>query len=106
MLIFILTLISIDGLVSALFVTILNAAAPFVNLNSSLARLLFALGNPSLLSLVGSRMLFNMKEAGEHGVNEGTNCMVSTMSEIQFNAQARGEVTNTGATISNSEMNA
>lgn len=32
-----------------------------------------ALGSPTLLCILGSRMLFNLKEAAEHGVNTGTN---------------------------------
>ena len=32
-----------------------------------------ALGSPTLLCILGSRMLFNLKEAAEHGVNIGTN---------------------------------
>ena len=31
------------------------------------------LGNPTLLSILGSRMFFNLKEAAEHGINTGTN---------------------------------
>ena len=30
-------------------------------------------GNSALLSILGSRMMFNLKEAGELGVNGGTN---------------------------------
>ena len=30
------------------------------------------IGNPSLLCILGSRMFFNLKEAGEAGINEGT----------------------------------
>ena len=45
-----------------------------------------ALGNPALFTILGSRMLFNLKEAAELGVHEGTNVRVSTrtMSEINF----------------------
>jgi hypothetical protein len=34
--------------------------------------LLTGVGNPTLLCLLGSRMFFNLKEAGEAAVNEGT----------------------------------
>ena len=45
-----------------------------------------ALGNPALLSILGSRMMFNLKEAAELGINEGTNVRVAsrTMSAIDF----------------------
>ena len=34
---------------------------------------ILTLGNPTFLCIVGSRMFFNLKEAGERGVNPGTN---------------------------------
>ena len=41
--------------------------------------------SPSLLSILGARLLFNMKEAGEKGLNQGTSCGAkSTMSDIDF----------------------
>lgn len=43
------------------------------------------LGNPLLLSPIGSRILINMKEAGEHGVNAGTAYGMSTISAMDFN---------------------
>ena len=50
------------------------------------ANVLDTLGNPALLSILGSRMLFNLKGAAELGVNEGTNVRVtsSTMSAMDF----------------------
>ena len=32
-----------------------------------------ALGSPTILCVLGSRLFFNRKEAGAHGVNQGTN---------------------------------
>ena len=54
--------------------------------NIFLSGVLTQLGNPALSSLLGSRMLFNMKEAAERGLNEGTNYRTppSTMSEMDF----------------------
>ena len=47
--------------------------------------ILFLVGNQSLLSIIGAHLLFNMKEAGEKGLNEGTSCgSKSTVSEIDF----------------------
>ncbi|OCB83890.1 hypothetical protein A7U60_g9096 [Sanghuangporus baumii] len=45
-----------------------------------------SLGNPSFLCILGTRMLFNLKEAGELGVNEGTSSRVpsGTISEMDF----------------------
>ena len=44
------------------------------------------LGNTPSLTILGSRMLFNLKEAGELGVNEGTNVRVTsrTLSDLDF----------------------
>ncbi|KAL5480257.1 hypothetical protein ACEPAI_1527 [Sanghuangporus weigelae] len=52
----------------------------------SLGAVLNSLGNPTFLSLLGSRMLFNLKEAGERGQNEGTSYTISsrTISAIDF----------------------
>ena len=42
-------------------------------------------GNTSFLSILGAHLLFNMKEAGERGLNQGTSCgSKSTMSNIDF----------------------
>ena len=41
-------------------------------------------GNPTLLCIMGSRMLFNLKEAAEHGVNVGTNWSSYSHSAILF----------------------
>ena len=50
------------------------------------ANVLGSLGNPALLTILGSRMLFHLKEALELGVNGGTNVRISsgTISEIGF----------------------
>lgn len=42
--------------------------------------LLQAIGNPSFLCVLGSRLLVNLREAGELGLNEGTNYRLSTRS--------------------------
>lgn len=43
------------------------------------------LANPALLALLGARLLFNMKEAGEKSLNQGTSCeSKSTVSAIDF----------------------
>ena len=54
--------------------------------NNFAALVLNAIGNPILLSILGSRMLVNLKEAGEMGLNEGTNYRISsrTVSRIEF----------------------
>ena len=46
--------------------------------------ILGALGTPTLLCLLGSRMFFNLKEAAEHGVNVGTNWSSHSQSSIGF----------------------
>ena len=44
------------------------------------ANVLQAIGNPSFLCILGSRLLFNLKEAAELGLNKGTNFRVDTWS--------------------------
>ncbi|KAL5501239.1 hypothetical protein ACEPAH_9626 [Sanghuangporus vaninii] len=41
-------------------------------------------GMPAYLSILGSRMLFNLKEAGKRGLNEGTNYWLKSLSNIEF----------------------
>ena len=45
----------------------------FATTSVKVSAVLEALGSPTLLCILGSRMLFNLKEAAEHGVNIGTN---------------------------------
>ena len=55
--------------------------------NALLDYVLLVLTNSSLLSILGARLLFNMKEAGAKGLNEGTGCgSKSTISDIDFGA--------------------
>ena len=50
-----------------------------------LSAILTVIGNPAFLSILGARLLFNMKEAGEKGLNQGTSCgSKSTVSDIVF----------------------
>ena len=54
--------------------------------NAFLAGVLEAIGNLSFLSVLGSHLLFNLKEAGELGLNEGTNYRPDSrsISDIDF----------------------
>ena len=45
---------------------------------------LTTLGSPTFLCILGSRMFFNLKEAGEHGINVGTNWSSYHFTSIQF----------------------
>ena len=45
---------------------------------------ILTLASPTLLSILGSRMFFNLKEAAEHGVNVGTNWSSYSHSAIHF----------------------
>ena len=59
-----------------------------------LSNILNALGSPTLLCVLGSRMFFNLKEAAEHGVNVGTNWSSyahSTVQSIRFDKPRNGE---------------
>ena len=54
--------------------------------NRFLSDVLYAIGNPSLLSVLGSRLLINLKEAGELGLDGGTKYRpnLQTISDIEF----------------------
>lgn len=71
-----------------------------VFVSAILVTFLDSIGNPALLSILGSRMLFNMKEAAEYGVNEGTNYMASTVSAIEFDSPPAAEGTRTCTDVS------
>ena len=48
------------------------------------------LGSPTLLCILGNHMLFNLKEAAEHGVNVGTNWASYSHSTIGFDEPHHG----------------
>ena len=50
-----------------------------------------ALGSPTTLCILGSRIFFNLKEAAEHGVNVGTNWASYSHSAIRFDESQPGE---------------
>ena len=50
--------------------------------------ILLIIGNAFYLSCLGSFLLINMKEAGDRGVNAGTNCELKTLSNIDFGGGA------------------
>ena len=71
---------------SVVLVSVFAILVDFVSGSEALfAYILTILGNPSLLSILGAHLLFNMKEAGVKGLNEGTSCgSKSTISDIEF----------------------
>ena len=73
---------------SVILVSVFEIIANFTaESNALFAYILDALANPALLSILGARLLFNMKEAGAKGLNEGTSCSSkSTISDIEFGA--------------------
>ena len=85
---------------SVIFVTTSNILYDFIEANSTTSLILNSLGSTPILSLIGSRMLLNMKEAGECGVNEGTNCLASAVSDIQFGSPVRNEEMHTETMLS------
>ena len=67
-----------------LFCSIGNLLATKFEGDSVVTVLLSALGSPTFLCVLGSRMFFNLKEAAEHGVNVGTNWSSYSRSAIRF----------------------
>ena len=74
-------------MVSVLVCSLANIIELKVELEDDfLAGVLQAIGNPSFLSVLGSHLLINLKEAGELGLNEGTNYRPDSrsISDIDF----------------------
>ncbi|KAH8109349.1 hypothetical protein DFH11DRAFT_944844 [Phellopilus nigrolimitatus] len=59
-------------------------AEQFYITNILLSYLMSALGNPSLLCVLGSHLLVHLKEAGERRANGGTSYRMTTMSSMRF----------------------
>lgn len=63
--------------------------AAVAELNTLAFYVLYVAGSPTLLCILGSHLLINLKEAGEKGYNEGTNYWPTHVSTMDF---AGGEV--------------
>ena len=48
-----------------------------------------AAGSPTLLCILGGQLLINLKEAGERGLNGGTNYTSTSVSDIDFDEVSR-----------------
>ncbi|EJC99847.1 uncharacterized protein FOMMEDRAFT_170378 [Fomitiporia mediterranea MF3/22] len=59
-------------------------SSQYLGPNPVVGLVLSELGSPILLCILGSRLLFNLKEAGERGQNMGTSYKVPTLSDIEF----------------------
>lgn len=68
----------------AISCALFNILNDFLSLPSVPATVIDALGSPTLLCMLGSRMFFNLKEAAEHSVNLGTNWSSGSHSAIRF----------------------
>ncbi|THH05848.1 hypothetical protein EW145_g4505 [Phellinidium pouzarii] len=67
-----------------IFCTIPRMMVNAIGLRTLLSNIMDAAGSPTLLCILGSRLLIHMKEAGERGVNKGTSYRMRTMSDIAF----------------------
>ena len=70
---------------SVIFCCVLQIVQNSINIDNTLAsNILIMVGNPTLLCILGGHLLINLKEAGEIGVNEGTNYRSNSVSDIDF----------------------
>ena len=69
----------------------MNLAALLEGQTPAVREFLLAIGHPSLLCILGSRMFFNLKEAGKQGLNEGTSYRPRTVSNMEFEQGEGGE---------------
>ena len=61
-------------------------------------------GNPAFLSILGAHLLFNMKEAGAKGLNQGTSYgSRANVSDIDFAAAPPPAITESSNEQTNSE---
>ena len=65
----------------------MNFISYFIEGNITLSTMINFAGSPALLSVLGTYLLFNIKEAGEKGLNQGTSCVLT--SAINFAAPLR-----------------
>ena len=70
----------------------------FANMGPVLLVITYYLANPLLLSIIGCRLLINMREALEYGANAGTSCGKPTVTAMDF-AGPPAEITQDSAEI-------
>lgn len=69
---------------SAIACSVVNIIKCHIHGGPGWSGLLTVVGSTSFLCLLGSELLFNLKEAAELGVNEGTNYRPRSVSTIDF----------------------
>lgn len=73
------------------------------SLNTIAANILVAIGHPGFLSILGSRLLIHMKEAGEKGVNEGTSYRFVSEMDMDFAVPPAPEMKESSLTFTDQE---
>ena len=82
-------LVNDDTSLSAIFVAACAILEDEYTVSSLVLSIVFgALGSATYLCVLGSRMLFNLKEAAEHGVNVGTNWSSHWQTTMRFDGPA------------------
>ena len=76
----------------AIFVAILSMLGDRIDSTTAVESLVAGIGSTTFLSILGSRMFFNLKEAAERGVNVGTNWSEYEHSAIRFGGPLNGDV--------------
>lgn len=70
---------------SLISVSVLQIIDSIFSEDSLLSLILTLVGSPALLSLLGARLLFNLKEAGSNSLSQGTSCgSKSTVTAMDF----------------------
>ncbi|THH10923.1 hypothetical protein EW145_g993 [Phellinidium pouzarii] len=67
-----------------LFCSAAQIVAGSPEISGVLSDTLNVMGSPSLLCILGSRLLIRLKKAGERSVNGGTSCVTPSTSNMQF----------------------
>lgn len=70
-----------------LYVSLVSILVNSLNHSTVLSTTFSALGNLVWMSIIGARLLINMKEAGEKGLGYGTSCVSKpTITTVEFAA--------------------
>ena len=98
------SLYSIPSYLRVILVSVLRVISIFVVESLVVSAILSFAGNPAFLSVLGAHLLFNMKEAGAKGLNQGTNYGSRVIvSDIDFAAAPPVATTESSNEETNSE---
>lgn len=76
-----------------IFCCVVNIVASVAELGTLSFYILYVIGSPTLLCILGNYLLIHLKEAGETGLNEGTSYRLDPTSTMNFGQEQIGDTT-------------